>query len=37
MRSAREVWTTDEGEHLTIDAVHSLNENVQTILKYVQS
>lgn len=35
MRSVREVWTADEGEHLTIDAVHLLNENVQTILKYV--
>lgn len=37
MRSDREAWTDDEGEHLKIDAVHPLNENVQTILKYVQS
>ncbi|MEH1865891.1 MAG: AAA family ATPase [Nostoc sp.] len=37
MRLKSEVWTDDEGEHLTIDAVHPLNENIQTILKYVQS
>jgi len=37
MRSAREAWTENEGKYLTIDAVHPLNENVQTILKYVQS
>ncbi|MCC5625717.1 AAA family ATPase [Nostoc sp. CHAB 5715] len=37
MRFARQAWTDDEGEHLRIDAVHTLNENVQTILKYVQS
>lgn len=37
MRSVREVWTAHEGEHLIIDAVYPLNENVQIILKYVQS
>ncbi|OUL32020.1 hypothetical protein BV378_00340 [Nostoc sp. RF31YmG] len=37
MRHKSETWTNDEGEHLRIDAVHLLNENVQTILKYVQS
>lgn len=37
MRSAREVWTTDEGKHLTIDAVYPVNENVQIILKDIQS
>ncbi|BCL40106.1 AAA family ATPase [Nostoc sp. MS1] len=37
MRLKSEAWSADEGEHLTIDAVHPLNENVQTILKYVQS
>jgi hypothetical protein len=37
MRYKSEAWAADEGEHLMIDAVHPLNENVQAILKYVQS
>ncbi len=37
MRATREVWSADEGQYLTIDAVDPLNENVQIILKYVQS
>lgn len=37
MRSAREVWTANEGEYLTIDTVHPFDENVQTILKHVKS
>lgn len=35
MRSTREVWTADQGKHLTIDAVCPLNENIQIILKYI--
>lgn len=37
MRYKSDAWAADEGEHLMIDAVHPLNENVQAILKYVQS
>lgn len=37
MRYKSEGWAADEGQHLIIDAVHTLNENVQAILKYVQS
>ncbi|WP_206818542.1 AAA family ATPase [Chroococcus sp. FPU101] len=36
MRLVREAWTADEGEYLTIDAVHLKDKNVQTILKYVE-